>query len=290
MAFIEYDEPLDLAATLQSGQAFRWRREETEGDGPPWFEGVVFSNAMRIRQVSGGLEWHTSPDSEVAIAPMLRDYLRLDNDFSAIMSALDFDDILREGFAEYRGLRILRQEPWECLVSFICSANNNIPRITRNIEDMASAFGSPIQGRTAGRHAFPSPTQLADAGETRLRELGLGFRARYVAAAANRVAEGEIDLFSLREASYQDALDALVELQGVGDKIANCVLLFSMDKREAFPVDVWIDRALREWYFSDRDEKINRNQMRAWAQARFGQYAGYANQYLFHGRRLRGRD
>ena len=245
---------------------------------------------MRIRQVSCGLEWHTSPDSEVSIAPILRDYLSLDDDYSAIASALEFDDILREGFAEFRGLRILRQEPWECLVSFICSANNNIPRIKKNVNDMASAFGSPIHEGTTGENAFPSAAQLADAGEMRLRELGLGFRAKYVAAAANRVAEGEIDLFSLREASYQDALDALVELKGVGDKIANCVLLFSMDKREAFPVDVWIGRALREWYFSDSEEKVNLNQMRAWAQARFGQYAGYANQYLFHGRRLRGRD
>ena len=290
MAFIEFNEPLGLAATLESGQAFRWRREEPTGEESPWFDGVAFANAIRVRQVDGGVEWSTSPDSEVSMAPILRDYLRLDDDFAAITSALSFDDTLREGFAEYRGLRILRQEPWECLVSFICSANNNIPRITRNIEDMAAAFGSPVEGSADGRNAFPSPAQLADAGESRLRELGLGFRAKYVAAAAKRVDAGEIDLFSLREASYQDALDALIEFAGVGDKIANCVMLFSLDKREAFPVDVWIDRALREWYFSDSDENVTRNQMRAWAQSRFGQYAGYANQYLFHGRRLRGRE
>ena len=103
------------------------------------------------------------------------------------------------------------------------------------------------------------------------------------------ISDGEFDLYSLREAAYQDALDTLVEFAGVGDKVANCVLLFSMDKCEAFPVDVWIDRALREWYFSDSEEKVSRNKMRAWAQARFGEHAGYANQYLFHGRRLRDR-
>jgi N-glycosylase/DNA lyase len=175
-------------------------------------------------------------------------------------------------------------------VSFICSANNNIPRITKNVEDMASAFGTPIQAGSGERNAFPSPVQLADAGEAKLRELGLGFRAKYVAAAARRVAEGEFDLYSLREVSYQDALDTLIEFAGVGDKVANCVLLFSMDKPEAFPVDVWIDRALRDWYFSESDEKISRNKMRTWAQARFGEHAGYANQYLFHGRRLRDRN
>lgn len=289
MAFIEYEEPLDLAATLECGQAFRWRREGAQRDEQPWFEGVVFRNVVRVRQVSGGLQWHTAPDPEVSIAPILGDYLGLDHDFTAIESSLAFDDILQQGFAKYPGMRILRQDPWECLVSFICSANNNIPRITQNVEDMALAFGSPIEGATAGRNVFPSPAQLADAGESRLRELGLGFRAKYVAAAANRVAEGKIDLFALREVSYQDALNALVELPGVGDKIANCVLLFSMDKGEAFPVDVWIDRALREWYLTEGSEKVNRNQIRAWAQARFGPYAGYANQYLFHVRRLQGR-
>ena len=290
MAFIEFNGPFDLAATLESGQAFRWRREAAQEGGPPWFEGVVFSNVVRIQQDGEVLEWTASPDSEQSLAPILRDYLRLDEDFSAITSALEFDDTLRAGFAEYAGLRILRQEPWECLVSFICSANNNIPRITKNVEDMASAFGTPIQGQSGERNAFPSPAQLADAGETSLRELGLGFRAKYVAAAARRVAEGEFDLYSLREVSYQDALDTLAEFAGVGDKVANCVLLFSMDKLEAFPVDVWIDRALRDWYFSDSDEKISRNKMRTWAQARFGEHAGYANQYLFHGRRLRDRN
>lgn len=289
MAFIAYDQPLDLAATLECGQAFRWRREDSNNGEPPWFEGVAFRNNVRVRQVRGGLEWNAAPDPEITFAPILRDYLGLGHDFPAIVSALEFDDHLRRGFAEVQGMRILRQDPWECLVSFICSANNNIPRITKNVEDMASAFGSPIQGGTEGRNAFPSPDQLADAGESRLRELGLGFRAKWVATGAARVARGEIDLFSLREAPYQDALDALVELPGVGDKIANCVLLFSMDKGEAFPVDVWIDRALREWYFAEGDEKVSRSQMRAWAQARFGPYAGYANQYLFHGRRLKGR-
>jgi N-glycosylase/DNA lyase len=187
-------------------------------------------------------------------------------------------------------MRVLRQEPWECLVSFICSANNNIPRITRNVGDIASAFGPPILDGASGPSAFPTAEQLAEAGETALRKLGLGFRAKYVAAAAERVAQSRIDLYGLREASYQDALDALVELAGVGDKIANCVLLFSLDKLEAFPVDVWIDRALRDWYFTPNGETVPRVRMRAWAQKRFGRYAGYANQYLFHQRRLEGRD
>ena len=136
------------------------------------------------------------------------------------------------------------------------------------------------------RSAFPTPDALADAGEQKRRDLGLGFRAKYVAAAAERIARGDVDLYSLREATYDEALEALVELPGVGDKVGNCVLLFSLDKPRAFPVDVWIDRALREWYPEVVEQKLTRKAMRPWAQEYFGAYAGYANQYLFHGRRL----
>ena len=286
MAFIDVACPLDLGATLESGQAFRWTREE--GDGA-WFRGIVFGNQVRLGQAPEGVEFTSEPGPEGVVAPLIRDYLRLDDDLPAIYSVLESDDQVRAGIDRFRGMRVLRQAPWECLVCFICSANNNIPRITRNVADIAAAFGSPILDGRSCPSAFPTAEQLAEAGEPALRELGLGFRARYVAAAAERVARSRIDLFSLREASYQEALDALVELPGVGDKIANCVLLFSLDKLEAFPVDVWIDRALREWYFTPNGETVPRARMRAWAQERFGRYAGYANQYLFHHRRLAGR-
>ena len=290
MAFIDVAGPLDLAATLESGQTFRWTREEGPSGQGTWFRGIVFGNQVRLRQAPGGVECASEPGPDGVVAPLIRDYLRLDDDLPEIYSVLERDVHVRGGIDRYRGMRVLRQEPWECLVSFICSANNNIPRITRNVGDIAAAFGSPIVDGISGPSAFPTAEQLAEAGEAALRELGLGFRAKYVAAAADSVARSQIDLFSLREASYQEALDALLELPGVGDKIANCVLLFSLDKLEAFPVDVWIDRALREWYFAPNGETVPRARMRAWAQQRFGRYAGYANQYLFHDRRLRGRD
>jgi|TARA_Y100000310_G_scaffold314970_1_gene364975 N-glycosylase/DNA lyase len=286
VALLTVDGPLDLAATLESGQAFRWRRVEPSPDGSPWFEGVAFGNLIHARQTRDGVEFTTSPDPESDVAPLLRDYLRLDEDLTAIYQALEFDEHVRQGIALYPGLRILRQDPWECLASFICSANNNVRRIARNVDDMSAAFGSPVTGGADERRSFPTPTQLADAGEASLRALGLGFRAKYIAATAERIAGANTDLFALRLAPYQEALDALTELPGVGDKIANCAMLFSLDKPEAFPVDVWIDRALRDWHFTEQQKPIQRNRMRPWAQARFGRYAGYANQYLFHSRRL----
>ena len=281
---IPFTGPLDLVTTLESGQAFRWRRE---GE---WLTGVVFENIVRARQMQEGVEFTCAPDDEATIAPLFRDYLRLDDDLEAICDRIRVDDRIAEALLRYPGLRVLRQEPWECLVSFICSANNNVPRISVNVEDIAEHFGRPLELGDCRRSAFPTPARLAEVGEDDLRTLGLGFRAKYIAGASRIVAAGDLDLFALREADYDEALAALLELPGVGDKVANCILLMSLDKREAFPVDVWIDRALRDWYpehvTRPDGRPFTRAAMRPWAQSYFGEYAGYANQYLFQGRRL----
>ena len=282
---IDLSGPLDLAASLESGQAFRWRRVESEGG--ECFEGVVFDNLVRIHQSGTTLKLDSFPDSPVDLRPLIEDYLCLGHDLEAICEELGRDARVAKAIASYSGLRLQRQEPWECLASFICSANNNIARISQNVESIADAFGDSIEG--SQRRTFPSPAVIADAGEAALRELGLGFRAKYLAPAARQVAEGDIDLYALREVEYAEVAMAITGLAGVGDKVGNCVMLFSLDKLEAFPVDVWIDRALREWYFEDGVGKsLPRTRMREWAQARFGEYAGYANQYLFHSRRLQG--
>ena len=279
---IAVEEPFDLAATLESGQAFRWRKE---GDT---YQGVVFGNVVEMRRVPEGVEFSCLPDIEGDLAPLVSDYLGLNVDLTDVYNAISVDERVGESIGRYRGMRILRQDPWECLVSFICSSASNIPRISRNVEDMCTAFGRPIVGQTA-RRSFPTPEQLAEAGQKRIFRIGLGYRAAYLAKTAQAVADGEVDVMALREDSYEYALEVLMTLTGVGDKVANCVLLFSLDKPEAFPVDVWIIRVLREWYL-DGTASISLPKMRAWAQDYFGPYAGYANQYLFHDRRLRGRS
>ncbi len=285
---IRLSRTFDLESSLESGQAFRWRRME-DADFGRYYEGVAFGNLIHVRQEESSVSFRSSPGPNDSIGTLLEDFLGLSHDIDAICEELSADHIVAAAMAEYPGMRILRQEPWECLVSFICSANNNIARISRNVEDIATEFGESIYGSDTQRKAFPSPSVIADAGEGALRELGLGFRAKYVAAAARRVAEREIDLYTLREASYEEALETVTEVPGVGDKVGNCVLLFSLDKLEAFPVDVWIDRALRDWYAPARDGKpLPKTRMREWAQNRFGRFAGYANQYLFHSRRLKG--
>ena len=291
---IPFLEPIDLPNTLESGQAFRWRRlAPSPSDGSPWYRGVIFGNVVELRHVGEGIEVLSEPDDDSTVAALVSDYLRLSDDLPSIYDSINVDERMDHAIDRFRGLRLIRQDPWECLVSFICSSNSNIPRISTNVADMSKSFGRAIRCGGDHEYAFPTPEALAEAGEARLRALGLGFRAKYVAPAAQAVADGEIDLFALRETPYEEALEALTALAGVGDKVANCVMLFSLDKLEAFPVDVWVDRALREWYAdrmgSNGRKALTRKQMRPWAQDYFDRYAGYANQYLFHDRRLQGK-
>ena len=307
---IPFEGPYDLRGTLCGGQAFRWREE---GEG--WFCGVIFGNVARMRRVEDGIEFVSAPDDEAALAPLMRDYLRVDDDMDGIYAALSEDEHLAEAVRQHEGLRVLRQEPWECLIGFICSANNNIPRITANVEDMAASYGKPLPkhalppktgcGSTSSprtaceRSVFPSPKALVDAGEQALRDLKLGFRAVNVIGVAEGIAGGGgPDLFALREAGYDETLAELTKLRGIADKVANCVMLFSLDKPTAFPVDVWIVKAMRDWYPDapvppEKNSNGNKTtpterhkrEMREWALERYGEHAGYANQYMFHHKR-----
>jgi len=150
---------------------------------------------------------------------------------------------------------------------------------------MATAYGNPIEMDGQIRHSFPGPVQLAQAGELELRRLGLGFRAPYVAKAAQRVSEGWLNLDALVDLPYPEAKERLMECAGIGPKIADCIAVFSLDKLEAFPIDVWVRRALGEWYFPGQKTPPDRVLLE-WAQDHFGRYCGYSQQYLFHGRRL----
>lgn len=297
--------PLNLAATLDSGQAFRWRRD---GDG---FHGVLGESVVSLRQTDGELEFSSATGSERELRPQIVDYLALDVDLDEVYRGIRTDEHIGAAIDRFRGMRVLRQDPWECLASFICSSNSNITRIRRNIEDFSKLCGKPIRGEGESRHVFPTPEQLALVGPEALRRLKLGYRAEYLHRAAVMVAEGRVSPLALREVSYEEALEQLLTVPGVGDKVANCVALFSLEKPAAFPVDVWIHRALEEIYpdeigafrrrlMSRADPNrprpgrrkdgaiVARDRLREWAQEHFEKYAGWANHYLFHHRRSRG--
>ena len=260
----------DLAATLDSGQVFRWQR-----DGDAW-TGVLGPHFLRLTQKADGI--HVQAAAPVTDWHFLREFLQSDIDLPAILKTFPDDSPMRAAVGSCRGLRLLRQDPWECLASFILSSTKQIVQIRQIVALLCERFGEPTLG--AGPACFPTPQRLAAASEAELRACKMGFRAPGLLAAARAIADGKLDLESLRKLNYTEARTELMKLRGVGGKIADCVLLFAYGFDSAFPVDVWIERALQELYFPRR--RASNKRLRKFAATHFGPHAGYAQQYLFH--------
>lgn len=278
-------QPLNLKISLTMGQAFRW-----QGSRDGWFSGVVQGQFIRVRQPSPGvLEFRGQPGPESEIAHILKTYLRLDegDKIAAIYADLsNRDGKIAELIAKYPGLRILRQEPWECLISYILSAQSPIRRIEENVAALSDRFGDRI---APGIHAFPKPRQLAAASPEEISQKLVGFK-RYaisISKTAKEVDDGRLDLDGLARMDYAQARKRLKQCYGVGDKVADCVLLFSIDKPEAFPIDRHIGRALVKHYPTVRQDTPLRT-LQVQGQKHFGSYAGYAGQFLFYAERPRG--
>jgi N-glycosylase/DNA lyase len=273
----------NLAATLDSGQVFRWRLV-----GDSW-EGVVGPHCLRLTATPAGIRART-------VAPVenwdwLRRFLQSDLDLAAVLRAFPDDEPMRRAVAACPGLRLLRQDPWECLASFILSSTKQIVQIRQIVSHLCHRFGAPCVGARGGDgsspqlRAFPTPQQIATVSEADLRDCKMGFRAPSLLAAARQIADGSFNLEKIRALDYAAARAELMKLRGVGGKIADCVLLFAYGFDGAFPVDVWIERALQELYFPRR--RASEKRLRKFAATHFGPHAGYAQQYLFHYMRTR---
>ncbi len=198
-------------------------------------------------------------------------FFALDSDLKEIARQIDVDPVIHAALQRYRGLRIIRQDPWECTASFILSSFNNILRLTGMIETLSLRFGD--QG------VFPRPEALAKVSERVLRNCGLGFRAPYLKTAAQAVASGSAPLEDCRRLEDDELRRSLCKIPGVGEKVVECILLFAYGRAAAFPVDVWIGRSMRAWYF--RNRKVTDRQLREFARKHFGPYCGWAQQYLY---------
>ncbi len=267
-------EPFDLEQTLDGGQAFRWHRSE-EGA----FRGVIGTRVfgIGIDGLAVSMTWEGNGESD-EVEQEINDYLQAEVDVGEVRRVLSSEPGFGECVAETPLIRVLRQDPWECLVEFICSQNSNIPRIKQMIGSVAR-MGRRI-GDDDWAYEFPTVEVVADAGEDHLRSIGLGYRGKHLAlAAAALVGWGDGELTGLREASYYEAKDALMVLQGVGPKVADCILAYSLDKGEAFPVDVHVRRAAIRLY--GLDENVKNESVGEWARDRFGKYAAWAQLYMF---------
>jgi N-glycosylase/DNA lyase len=272
-------QSFDPVVSINSGQAFLWEKH-----GDSWY-GIHGEQVVRFTQKDGLVEFTSFPEDRSCDQKMFR----LSDNTKAIFGEISRDRLVRRLVKAYPGLRLMRQEPHQCLFSFVCASNTNIPMIRRMLYNMARKFGRPAKVDGIDFFAFPSAADINRASIDELQVCGLGYRAKAIKAAAHAIASGQLDFHALKSASYEEAKNELLQVYGIGNKIADCVLLFSLEKLNAFPIDVWIARALAGHYrwlhekkFGDKITPCQYEQLSGSAREYFGRYAGYAQQYLYY--------
>jgi N-glycosylase/DNA lyase len=267
--------PLDLDLTLGCGQTFRWRR----GEDGSW-SGILGDQLINLREKGSKILVTSTPGGR-GVGDAVLGFLRAQDDISKIQRYLRRDPVLAIGMRRMKGLRIVKLDEWECLVSYVLATYANIPRIMKMVDALANRYGREI---APGAYSFPDRSELSRATANDLRKLGLGYRADYVKQLCERVDERR--LRSLSRLSYEDLRVELIDLPGVGEKVADCVSLFGFGKLESFPIDVWMERAMARLYGQNGSYKT----LRQFAKQRFDGYAGYAQEYLYHNERVHARE
>ena len=252
----------DLAKVFECGQCFRWEQGKNGA-----YTGVVFGRAARLRRDGGSIYITGTPEDFESV---WRDYFDLGRDYAAIRRQLSIDGFMKNAVDFGAGIRILCQDKWEALCSFIISQRNNIPRIKKIVAALCKEFGDRFEFEGNEFYAFPSAARLASLTADDLEPIRCGYRAAYIVGAAKAVASGELDLDALSQSAPEDARAELKKLHGVGDKVADCAVLFGLHMLDAFPLDVWMKRAIAEQYGPGFDPGV------------FSPYAGIAQQYIFH--------
>jgi len=268
---LENVKDFNLTHIFECGQCFRWNKEK---DG---FFGIAMGEALYITQEGDTVTLHDT--NLETYNSVWKNYFDLETDYGKIKKELSGDKTLKEASDFGYGIRLLRQDAFECLISFIISASNNIPRIKKIIESLCQSFGEKKVQKGRTFYLFPTAEKIASLS---LEELGIikaGFRDKYILAAANAVYSKQIDLECLKSASFEYAKCELLKISGVGEKVASCILLFGLQKYEGFPIDVWIKRILEYCWF---DTEQTKDALQEFAKEKFGDLGGFAQQYLFY--------
>jgi len=277
-----------LDVTLCCGQVFRW---EKLGE---WWFGVVGDRVLKVRQIDEVLEFQNVENGFVS------HYFSLDHDLQRIGSEIGKDDHIKSAAKEFWGLRLIRQEPWECLISFICATYKSVAAIRQMLLRLSMRFGEKTIFEGYDFYVFPTPENLARATLKDLESCGLGYRSKYVHETSKSIHGNEYDLAALRKMPYEQAKRELIQFPGVGPKVADCVCLFSLDKLDAFPVDVRVRRMILRHYsehFPDvlvkklaKEKSFSNSEYETisrFGRNYFGKYAGYAQEYLYHYERMK---
>jgi len=288
--------PFNLENSLECGQVFRWKRENS------WWVTVIDDRVVKLKQENNLLSVKSS--SNHTDEKYIRKYLRLNDPLPDILSSINKDPIMTTAISELNGLRLIKQSPWECLASFICATYKNIISIKKMISNICYRLGQRIEFEGIIYYTFPEPEIVAKVDRQTLEDCGLGYRAKFLQETAKRITSREVSLDNLESSNYENTRAILLGntgkgkiLSGVGPKVADCVMLFSLEKLDAFPIDVWIRRTIQK-YYSHLFENDTNHQTSFWKNKSisgteyntiskkmrryFGSYAGYAQEYLFH--------
>ena len=267
-------EKLDLELSLFSGQAFRWKKKLN------WYYGFIDNKFLKLRIKNNCLEYVCS--DEWVAQDKVYDYFGLGIKYNEIFENFD-DELSTVAYKKLQGMRVLNQDPWECLISFIISAWSNVPKISNTIHLLCQKLGHKYILDDMVGYSFPSPIQITGLTESEMKSFGLGYRGQYVLKTSKIIEENKILLSDFYNEDYFDSLKFLLTFPGVGDKVANCVLIYSLKKYNAFPVDLWVERLLVEDY--GLNKKMSLINKRKWGQNYFGKYSGIIQHYLFHYKR-----
>lgn len=267
---IEFD-PKDI---LTCGQCFRFYEEDDES-----FTIVAYGKVLNIKKEEDDI--YIIGSNEEDFKNIWYKYFDLEKDYKKIEKALSIDPVMKKAISYGKGIRILNQEKFETIISFIISANNGISRIRKSIEKISNLYGNYItEDKNRSYYSFPSPSVLKDIDPLEIREkTKVGFRDKRIVESSKMIYNKDIDIEEISKLSLQSQREELMKLPGVGPKVADCILLFSFERNESFPVDVWIKRVMEELYIK---EEIQKKEVAQKGREIFGAYAGFANQYLFY--------
>jgi len=267
---IEYDS-INLENTINSGQVFLWKKHKEF-----WY-GINGQDVLKIND-SGKITTYSNKKY---------DFFRTGDNIEKIIKSISKDKTTKIAVKKYLGLRLLRQDPFQCFISFIVSSNSNIQKIKSSLENISIQFGKKVEFDDKEFYLFPEPKKIVDASIQEIQNCGVGYRAKFIIDAAKMVESEQIDFEYMKKSNYQDAKKMILSTPGIGNKVADCILLFSLDKLEAFPLDRWMIRILEKYYlekFGLRTKSITEKQYDILHEKivnYFGPYAGYAQQFLF---------
>lgn len=278
---LENANSFNLRDIFECGQCFRWNKEDDES-----YTGVIENNVLNVKNIENKIIFKGICNGN--IQEIVTNYFDLNRDYTKIKNELSkIDDYMKNSIKYGEGIRILNQDLWETIISFIISANNNIPRIKGIIERLSKKYGKEIIWNGKKYYTFPTPEELRNVSVEEYRKLGLGFRDIRVYETTKMILNKEVDLKKLFNEETETVREELLKLSGVGPKVADCILLFSTLKRfEVFPIDVWVRRVMNDLYIKNEDEKkVSKKQILEIADKKYGNLAGIAQQYLFYWRR-----